>query len=529
MSYTALARKYRPRNFAELVGQEHVRRALVNALASGRVHHAFLFTGTRGVGKTTIARILAKCLNCETGVTAEPCGICASCREIDAGRFPDLLEVDAASRTKVDDTRELLDNVQYAPARGRYKVYLIDEVHMLSAHSFNALLKTLEEPPPHVKFLLATTDPQKLPVTVLSRCLQFNLKRLPSADIAAHLRTILTAEGVTFDAAAVTLVAHAADGSLRDALSLLDQLIAFGGGRAGEAEARAMLGTVARDHVVRIVELLARGDSAELLRCAQSLEEFAPDYAQVLDALAGLLVRVGLRQAVAGYEGDELYAPEVLERLAAALSAEDVQLYYQTAIIGRRDLPLAPAPASGFAMTLLRMLAFRPGAAAEETRNSTAPAPKPPARASATAAGAASGITPTAAATATEEGTAWAAIVAQLELSGAARQLATHCVFLGRNGALIRLGLDPRHQLVRTMATEEKLAQALSRHFGSTVRLEFQAGTAQGAETPAQAQRRASEAELAGARRAFEEDAGVKGLRERFGATVLPDTVRPVK
>ena len=530
MSYTALARKYRPKSFAELVGQEHVRRALVNALASGRVHHAFLFTGTRGVGKTTIARILAKCLNCETGVTAEPCGVCASCREIDAGRFPDLLEVDAASRTKVDDTRELLDNVQYAPARGRYKVYLIDEVHMLSAHSFNALLKTLEEPPPHVKFLLATTDPQKLPVTVLSRCLQFNLKRLPSADIAAHLRTILSAEGVTFDAAAVTLVAHAADGSLRDALSLLDQLIAFGGGRAGEAEARAMLGTVARDHVVRIVELLASADSAELLRCAQSLEEFAPDYAQVLDALAGLLVRVGLRQAVAGYEGDELYAPEVLERLAAALSPEDVQLYYQTAIIGRRDLPLAPAPASGFAMTLLRMLAFRPGAAADEARNSATPAPKAPARTPAAAAGSASGTAPAAAPkAATEEGTAWTDIVAQLELSGAARQLATHCVFLGRNGALIRLGLDPRHQLVRTMATEEKLAQALSRHFGSTVRLEFQAGASQGAETPAQAQRRASEAELASARRAFEEDAGVKGLRERFGATVLPDTVRPVK
>src|SRR5215471_3960007 len=502
MSYLVLARKWRPRTFSELAGQQHVLRALVNALNSGRIHHAFLFTGTRGVGKTTIARILAKSLNCEKGVSAEPCGQCAACTEIDAGRFVDLIEVDAASRTKVDDTRELLDNVQYAPTRARYKVYLIDEVHMLSTHSFNALLKTLEEPPPHVKFLLATTDPQKLPVTVLSRCLQFNLKRLPAAEIAAHLRGILTAEGVAFDTAALTLIAQAADGSLRDALSLLDQLIAFGGGRAGEAEARAMLGTVARDHVVRILELLARGDSAELLRCAQSLEEFAPDYAQVLDALAGLLVRVGLRQAVAGYEGDELYAPEVLERLAAALSAEDVQLYYQTAIIGRRDLPLAPAPASGFAMTLLRMLAFRPGAAAEETRNSTAPAPKAPARAPATAAGT-SGITPAAAPTAaTEEGTAWAAIIAQLELSGAARQLATHCVFLGRTGALIRLGLDPRHQLVRTMATEEKLSQALSRRFGSTVRLEFQTGASPGAETPAQAQRRASEAELAAARRA---------------------------
>ena len=537
MSYTALARKYRPKTFSELIGQEHVRRALVNALTSGRVHHAFLFAGTRGVGKTPIARILAKCLNCETGVTAEPCGVCASCREIDAGRFPDLIEVDAASRTKVDDTRELLDNVQYAPARGRYKVYLIDEVHMLSAHSFNALLKTLEEPPPHVKFLLATTDPQKLPVTVLSRCLQFNLKRLPAAEIAAHLRTILTAEGVTFEAPAIALIAQAADGSLRDALSLLDQLIAFGGGRAGESEARAMLGSVARDHVVRLLELLGRGDSAELLRCAQSLEEFAPDYAQVLDALAGLLVRVGLRQAVGGYEGDELYAPEVLERLAAALSPEDVQLFYQTVIIGRRDLPLAPEPRTGFAMTLLRMLAFRPAAAAEDTRSASTTSAQEAARGragGATSAPTASGATGAGTAATpdpaeTPEGASWAAIVAQLELSGAARQLASHCVFLGRQGALVRLGLDPRHQLVRTMATEEKLAQALSRHFGSSVRLEFQSGAAPGTETPAQAQRRASEAELATARRAFDEDAGVKGLRERFGASVLPDTVRPVK
>ena len=540
MSYTALARKYRPKSFSELIGQEHVRRALVNALASGRVHHAFLFTGTRGVGKTTIARILAKCLNCETGVTPEPCGVCAACREIDAGRFPDLIEVDAASRTKVDDTRELLDNVQYAPARGRYKVYLIDEVHMLSAHSFNALLKTLEEPPPHVKFLLATTDPQKLPVTVLSRCLQFNLKRLPSAEIAAHLRTVLGAEKVPFDDAGVALIAHAADGSLRDALSLLDQLIAFGGGRAGEAEARAMLGTVARDHVVRVLELLARRDSAELLRCAQSLEEFAPDYAQLLDALAGLLVRVALRQSIPGYEGDELYAAETLERLAAALSAEDVQLYYQTAIIGRRDLPLAPTPGSGFAMTLLRMLAFRPpgeltdapaaGAGPENAAQARArvrpatPAASPGPGGTRTGTAPAASDAPAGAVTGD-----WGAIVAQLELTGAARQLASHCVLLGRQGAVVRLGLDPRHQLVRTLVTEEKLAQALARHFGSPVRLEFEASTAQGPETPAQAQRRASEAELAAARRTFEEDAGVKSLRERFGATVLPDTVRPVK
>src|SRR5712675_3179950 len=261
MAYTALARTWRPKTFAELVGQEHVRRALMNALESGRVHHAFLFTGTRGVGKTTIARIFAKCLNCETGVTANPCGVCGACREIDSGRFVDLIEVDAASRTKVDDTRDLLDNVPYAPTRGRYKVYLIDEVHMLSNHSFNALLKTLEEPPPHVKFLLATTDPQKLPVTVLSRCLQFNLKRLPVADIAAHMAHILTEEQLAYEAPALQLLAQAADGSMRDALSLLDQLLAFGDGAAREAEARAMLGAVTRDHVERIAASLADGNA----------------------------------------------------------------------------------------------------------------------------------------------------------------------------------------------------------------------------------------------------------------------------
>ena len=539
MSYTALARTWRPKKFSELVGQEHVRRALVNALETGRVHHAFLFTGTRGVGKTTIARILAKCLNCETGVRAEPCGVCASCREIDAGRFPDLIEVDAASRTKVDDTRELLDNVQYAPARGRYKVYLIDEVHMLSAHSFNALLKTLEEPPPHVKFLLATTDPQKLPVTVLSRCLQFNLKRLPVADIAAHLRRILEQEGLGFDAAGLKLVAQAADGSMRDALSLLDQLIAFGGGQAGEAQARAMLGTISRDHVVRIAELLGAADTAALVRCAQALEEFTPDYAQVLDELAALLVRIGLKQAVSDYEGDELYTPELLERLARALTAEDVQLFYQTAIIGRRDLVLAPDPRTGFEMTLLRMIAFRP---AGESTASRPPAVDPAARAAASAAAAsgapavssASGASSAAGArsaadalSATDSGP-WATIVNALELSGAARQLASHCVFIGRHGAVVRLALDARNQPVRTPAQEEKLAQALSRYFGEPVRLEFQAGGA-GAETPALLARRVSEQELAAARRAFEADPGVQGLRERFGATVLPDTVRPVK
>ncbi len=531
-TYTALARKWRPRTFAELIGQDHVRRALVNALETGRVHHAFLFTGTRGVGKTTIARILAKCLNCETGVTATPCGQCASCREIDAGRFVDLIEVDAASRTKVDDTRELLDNVQYAPTRGRHKVYLIDEVHMLSTHSFNALLKTLEEPPPHVKFLLATTDPQKLPVTVLSRCLQFNLKRIPLAQIAAHLRAILEKEDIAFEPAGLQLVAQAADGSMRDGLSLLDQLIAFGGGRAGEAEARAMLGTIARDHVVQLAERLAAAEPRELLRHARSLEEWAPDYAQLLDELGSLLARIALKQVVKDFDGDDLYAPELLERLAGAISPEDVQLYYQTAIIGRRDLPLAPDPRTGFEMALLRMVAFRPQAGAGEPR---APGPALAAARGAApgpAAAVSSAVAPDMAsgrsAARSSGAQDWAAIISALELQGLARQLAAHCVLVGREGAVVRLGLDPRSKSMRTAAAEEKLAQALSRYYGEPVRLEFTAIAAP-AETPAQADQRASQEEVESARRAFESDPGVQGLRERFGATPVPETIRPLK
>ena len=535
MSYTALARKWRPKKFAELVGQEHVRRALVNALESGRVHHAFLFTGTRGVGKTTIARIFAKCLNCETGVTAEPCGVCAACREIDAGRFVDLLEVDAASRTKVDDTRELLDNVQYAPARGRFKVYLIDEVHMLSTHSFNALLKTLEEPPPHVKFLLATTDPQKLPVTVLSRCLQFNLKRLPVAQISERMRSILETEGIPFDPGGLRLVAQAADGSVRDGLSLLDQLIAFGGGKAGEEEARAMLGTIARDHIARLAQLLGTLDARELVTYARSLEEWSPDYAQLLDELAQLLVRVALKQAVPDYEGDELYEPELLGQLAGALSAEDVQLFYQTAITGRRDLALAPDPRTGFEMTLLRMFAFRP--AGESAAPPSPPGTRGPAKAASVAAAASPGVsarpdksaaTPPAASATAAEGASWTQIISQLDLQGAARQLASNCVFLGRAGSVVRLALDPRNKVVRTSAQEEKLTQALSRYFGQPVRVEFEVAAA-GNETPAQAQQRATLEDVEAARRSFDADPTVQGLRERFGATVLPDTVRPVK
>ncbi len=360
MSYQVLARKWRPRNFNELVGQEHVRQALTNALDNDRLHHAFLFTGTRGVGKTTIARILAKSLNCEQGIGSTPCGECPTCVEINEGRYVDLIEVDAASRTKVDETRELLENVQYAPTRGRYKVYLIDEVHMFSNSSFNALLKTLEEPPPHVKFLLATTDPQRLPATILSRCLQFNLKRLTLALIHDHLAKILGEEGIAFDTPALTLIARAADGSMRDALSLLDQAIAYGGGALREDEVRTMLGSIEQHHVIELLERLADNDASALLQRTAQLAEQSPDFAGVLAELTSTLHRIALAQAAPEAIGDEQGDREAVLSLAGQLAPEDVQLYYQIALIGRRDLSLAPTPRGGFEMVLLRMLAFRP-------------------------------------------------------------------------------------------------------------------------------------------------------------------------
>jgi len=367
MSHQVLARKWRPRIFREMVGQEHVLQALINALDHNRLHHAYLFTGTRGVGKTTIARILAKCLNCESGVSSEPCGECSSCIEIAEGRSVDLIEVDAASRTKVEDMREMLENVQYAPTSSRYKVYLIDEVHMLSNHSFNALLKTLEEPPPHVKFLFATTDPQKLPATILSRCLQFNLKNMPPQQIVGHLQHVLEQEMVSFDEPALWLIGRAADGSMRDALSLTDQAIAFGSGKLDEADVHSMLGTIDLSYVYQLLEAVTESDPAKLLEIVANMAQYAPDFESSVVELISMLHRLAVAQAVPSAIDNSWGDAERVEALAKSIAAEDVQLYYQVAINGRRDMALAADPRSGFEMILLRMIAFRPTSVLDES------------------------------------------------------------------------------------------------------------------------------------------------------------------
>ena len=372
MSYQVLARKWRPRTFAEMAGQEHVLQALINALDNDRLHHAYLFTGTRGVGKTTIARILAKCLNCEEGVSSIPCGKCSACTEIADGRFIDLIEVDAASRTKVEDTRELLDNVQYMPSHGRFKVYLIDEVHMLSTHSFNALLKTLEEPPAHVKFLLATTDPQKLPVTILSRCLQFNLKNLSPERIVEHLKFVLGEEKVPCEEAALWALARAADGSMRDALSLTDQAIAHGGGKLSETELSTMLGSIDRSWIIAICQALAERDSSQVLAQVALLAEHAPDFSAALSEMLSVWHRVAIAQVVPEAADNSLGDQQMITTLATSLGREEVQLYYQICLLGKRDLALAADPRSGFEMVMLRLLAFQP---APEVAMKPAPAP----------------------------------------------------------------------------------------------------------------------------------------------------------
>ncbi len=531
MSYLVLARKWRPKTFADTVGQDHVIKALVNALETGRLHHAYLFTGTRGVGKTTIARILAKALNCESGVTSEPCGECSACVEIDEGRFVDLIEVDAASKTKVDDTRELLDNVQYAPARGRYKVYLIDEVHMLSTSSFNALLKTLEEPPPHVKFLLATTDPQKLPVTVLSRCLQFNLKRMTPRLIADRLEHICSAESIEATPEALMMLARAADGSMRDSLSLLDQAIAYCGGAITEEPLALMLGTIDRNYVERIAHHLAAGDAAQVLEAVADIDEHFPDYGRLLEDLAALLQRVAVLQIVGTTDGESVDGSAEPTGLADSMSPGDVQLFYQTAITGRRDLPLAPDPRSGAEMTLLRMLAFRPadagGPQAVPPARSGNARPEKPAPAEAAAAPGA-GIDATASVqTATWEDPEWSALLPALELNGAARLLAGNCAYLERVGNTLHFSLDASFEAMLTRQRSDTIAKALSRHFGEALTVDI-AISKDGPETPHQAESRQADESLEAARQSLENDPNVRTLKSLFGAELKPDSIEVI-
>ncbi len=506
MSYQALARKWRPRRFSEVTGQSHVVRALRNALVHERMHHAYLFTGTRGVGKTTIARILAKALNCERLEEGEPCGICEVCHAVDAGRFVDLIEVDAASRTRVEDTQRLLENAQYAPSRGRYKIYLIDEVHMLSGHSFNALLKTLEEPPPHVKFLLATTDPQKIPVTVLSRCLKFDLKRLAAEQIEARLKHILEVEGIGFESQTLKRLARAADGSLRDALSLLDQAIAYGGGQVTASEVEAMLGGVGRRSLTHLVEALAKLDAkAVMAEVARLAETGVVDFSEVLKDLLGLLHRIALAQKLRETAEQDEDRDFILVQ-AQAMSAEDVQLYYQIGLMGQRDLPWAPDPRTGLEMVLLRMLAFRPVEAVDplpKAAPATAPLDPPPAL-------------------------EWAAILERVPLSGMARELAHHCVLSHLGEQRCELVLDERFAHLASDRLKERLREALATALGRPIKLAIKIARTE-AETPASLLQKKQQEKLKGAEIAIAEDETVRELIETFDARIVPGSVKPLE
>jgi DNA polymerase-3 subunit gamma/tau len=554
MSYQVLARKWRPRKFAELVGQEHVVRALTNALDSGRMHHAYLFTGTRGVGKTTIARIFAKSLNCERGESADPCGECSVCTAVDAGRFVDLLEIDAASNTGVDDVREVIENAQYAPARGRFKVYLVDEVHMLSKPAFNALLKTLEEPPPHVKFLLATTDPQKLPVTVLSRCLRFNLKRLLPDQIAGQMRHILGAEHIEYEDPAIAELARAADGSLRDGLSLLDQAIAYGGGSLKADEVRAMLGSVERGQVLGLLDALAVGDGQALMAECARIASFSPDFGSVLDDLAAALHRIQLLQLVPGYRPDANDGDNSgLIGLAERMTAEDVQLYYQIATGGRRDLALAPDTRTGFEMALLRMLAFRPSddatpvAASGGQRSAPAPQPRAPQAAPTPAAAPApqserppaafaaptpshAPVTPPAPAhrVASAGGLPdWEALIQRADLRGPLGQLAQNSALHGREGNTLVLALQPSYMHLAVEPMVGQMADRLSEVLGEPIKLRFIGDSQGAAHTPAARAAVARGEAQSAAEASIEGDPLVQALKREFGARVVPQSIKP--
>ncbi len=549
-------------------------RALTHALTSQRLHHAYLFTGTRGVGKTTLARILAKALNCETGVSATPCGICSACQEIDSGRFVDLLEVDAATNTKVDEMRELLENAVYAPTRGRFKVYVIDEVHMLSNSAFNAMLKTLEEPPEHVKFILATTDPQKIPVTVLSRCLQFNLKQMTQPLIAGHLKQVLEAESISAEAGALQLLARSAAGSMRDALSLLDQAIAHGSGKVEEVQVREMLGAVDLDHLLSIVDALLAGDAAAMLRVADEMAARSLSFDAALQEMAALFTRLQIAQLAPQAIAEDLPERLRLEELAAALDPEFVQLAYQIAIHGRRELPLAPDEQAGFVMTLLRLHAFRPALASDDSpahprasanaatiaeRSPASPSPAsvsravPPAASPALSSSAAAVARPAPAAASearavvvpaapiakaavaavlspplTSAATGdWHEILATLNVGGMARELAQHCELRELQAGRIALRLAPAHRHLLMKPAQDKLQQLLAERFGGPLQLAIELEATTG-ETPAASVQRDRRQRQDRAIAAVEQDGFVREVIEMFDATLIESSIKPV-
>jgi DNA polymerase-3 subunit gamma/tau len=554
MSYQVLARKWRPKSFETLVGQDHVVRALTNALEQNRLHHAYLFTGTRGVGKTTLARILAKSLNCEAGITANPCGVCTACMEIDKGRFVDLIEVDAASNTQVDAMRDLLDNAQYAPTSGRFKVYIIDEVHMLSKSAFNAMLKTLEEPPAHVKFILATTDPQKVPVTVLSRCLQFNLRQMAGTSITGHLQNILAQENIKFEPAALHLISRAAAGSMRDALSLTDQAIAYGGQTVNESEVRAMLGAIDQSYLYQLIDALLANDGSSIIAQAKVMQERSLSFEAALNDLAQLLHQVAVAQTVPDSIADDLPERTALLNLASKISPDTLQLYYQIALLGRRDIGLAPDEFAGFTMSLLRMLAFTP---AENNANTvtnklpskvtsnTAPVATKPQLAEhsaekpatlkpaenipeAVVASTASPqevvadeLTPS-----TNQFTGnWRGLVDELKL-GLARALAQHCEMVSYDEYSISLSVPETQKHLMLPNYQEKLGSAISQYFGKKIKLQFSIGGT--GNTPAKQISQEKAHAQANAESAIEEDTFVQALINDFGAQIIPNSIKPI-
>ncbi len=536
MSATSvLARKWRPRSFSQLSGQEHVVQALTNALTQGRLHHAYLFTGTRGVGKTTIARIFAKSLNCETGITATPCGVCSACTEIDSGRFVDLIELDAASNTQVDNMRELLESALYAPSSGRYKVYIIDEVHMLSKSAFNAMLKTLEEPPAHVKFILATTDPQKIPVTVLSRCLQFNLKQMPPALIVSRLQYVLGEEGIPFENGALNLVARAAAGSMRDALSLMDQAIAYSSGNVDESLVRTMLGAIDQGFLFDILQTLKANDGAGLLRIADDMAARSVSFEAALQDLATLLHRIALAQTVPQAIPDDEPERARLMELAQQYMPEEIQLNYQIAIHGRNEINLAPDEYAGFTMTLLRMLAFAPqgtgAAAAPPPASRPAPSSSAPAPASRqTAAPVSAPPAPVAASLMLAgAGLDWNTLLSQLNLQGMARELAKNSVLASFEEDRVVLNLAPQFKhLQSNKAVLGKLQAVLGEYFAKPVKLVVELGVVQDVATPAVVEQHEKQMRQQQAEEAIHNDAFVREAQALLGAQLIEGAIRPI-